>query len=129
MPEFVTSRGTSLRRQCALEMRLPRSVGPIAADRLRSPLDSNSGSRSLGNNGAGGEDRTPDLRFTKPLHYRCATPAPAPGLPATRQSRKRVLGPDRHDRQSKKRAPPCGALQIVDPLGSARLLSVGGEDI
>ena len=27
-------------------------------------------------NGAGGEDRTPDLRFTKPLHYRCATPAP-----------------------------------------------------
>ena len=26
-------------------------------------------------NGAGGEDRTPDLRFTKPLHYRCATPA------------------------------------------------------
>src|SRR3954467_9704437 len=26
--------------------------------------------------GAGGEDRTPDLRFTKPLHYRCATPAP-----------------------------------------------------
>jgi hypothetical protein len=27
--------------------------------------------------GAGGEDRTPDLRFTKPLHYRCATPAPA----------------------------------------------------
>ncbi|CAD5255826.1 hypothetical protein BOSE21B_100310 [Bosea sp. 21B] len=25
--------------------------------------------------GAGGEDRTPDLRFTKPLHYRCATPA------------------------------------------------------
>src|SRR3954467_12344927 len=79
--------------------------------------------------GAGGEDRTPDLRFTKPLHYRCATPAAAPGLPATRQSRKRVLGPDRHDRQSKKRAPPCGALQIVDPLGSARLLSVGGEDI
>ena len=28
-----------------------------------------------GKNGAGGEDRTPDLRFTKPLHYRCATPA------------------------------------------------------
>src|SRR6187551_1036299 len=28
-------------------------------------------------NGAGGEDRTPDLRFTKPLHYRCATPADA----------------------------------------------------
>ncbi len=27
--------------------------------------------------GAGGEDRTPDLRFTKPLHYRCATPADA----------------------------------------------------
>ena len=26
-------------------------------------------------NGAGGGDRTPDLRFTKPLHYRCATPA------------------------------------------------------
>src|SRR5687768_5117117 len=26
-------------------------------------------------NGAGGENRTPDLRFTKPLHYRCATPA------------------------------------------------------
>ena len=33
-----------------------------------------------GENGAGGEDRTPDLRFTKPLHYRCATPA----LPAHR---------------------------------------------
>ena len=32
--------------------------------------------RSL-NAGAGGEDRTPDLRFTKPLHYRCATPAGA----------------------------------------------------
>ena len=29
----------------------------------------------LWNFGAGGEDRTPDLRFTKPLHYRCATPA------------------------------------------------------
>lgn len=28
-----------------------------------------------GRSGAGGEDRTPDLRFTKPLHYRCATPA------------------------------------------------------
>ncbi len=26
-------------------------------------------------NGAGRENRTPDLRFTKPLHYRCATPA------------------------------------------------------
>lgn len=25
--------------------------------------------------GADGEDRTPDLRFTKTLHYRCATPA------------------------------------------------------
>jgi hypothetical protein len=24
---------------------------------------------------AGGEDRTPDLGFTKTLHYRCATPA------------------------------------------------------
>src|SRR5215210_914369 len=30
-----------------------------------------------GCDGAGGEDRTPDLRFTKPLHYRCATPAQA----------------------------------------------------
>ena len=25
--------------------------------------------------GAGGEDRTPDLGFTKTLHFRCATPA------------------------------------------------------
>ena len=32
--------------------------------------------------GAGGEDRTPDLRFTKPLHYRCATPAQAVISPA-----------------------------------------------
>ena len=36
--------------------------------------------------GAGGGNRTPNLRFTKPLHYHCATPAMAPeaGLePAT----------------------------------------------
>ena len=44
----------------------------------RAPASSNANSPCCGGsglNGAGGEDRTPDLRFTKPLHYRCATPA------------------------------------------------------
>ena len=40
--------------------------------------------------GAGGEDRTPDLGFTKALHFRCATPArkltKGPGKPGQKRS-------------------------------------------
>ena len=39
------------------------------------PLSSFTYNAKSRSSGAGGEDRTPDLRFTKPLHYRCATPA------------------------------------------------------
>ena len=50
--------------------------------------------------GAGGEDRTPDLRFTKPLHYRCATPASPPRQPRTSGRRfpqaRKLLFPVRH---------------------------------
>ena len=46
-------------------------IGLTSTTRCRRTSEARRGS------GAGGEDRTPDLRFTKPLHYRCATPAPS----------------------------------------------------
>ena len=52
-----------------------RSVMRAGRRRNGPRVKQNPGNISQGTNGAGGEDRTPDLRFTKPLHYRCATPA------------------------------------------------------
>src|SRR5688572_27636514 len=63
--------GLSRRMYGAAESRTP-----AAAAHHRPLVSQEKGRGYAAGSGAGGEDRTPDLRFTKPLHYRCATPAP-----------------------------------------------------